>query len=87
MIDWLNDNTGAVQAISVAVLAVVTAIYAWRTWSISKATEKQAAASVRMTEEMREQRLAEHMPLLLVDLLDYNTGGMKPGPERRVDDC
>lgn len=87
MIDWLNDNSGAVQAISVAVLAVVTAVYAIATMKIGNATTKQAEASVRMTEEMREQRLAEHMPLLLVDLLDYNTGGMKPGPERRVDDC
>ena len=50
MIDWLNDNSGAVQAVSVVILAVVTGIYAWRTWSISNATEKQVEASRKMAE-------------------------------------
>ena len=54
MIDWLNDNSGAVQAISVIVLAVVTAVYAWRTWAISDATEKQAKASTQMADQTRE---------------------------------
>ncbi len=54
MIDWLNDNSGAVQAISVIVLAVVTAVYAWRTWAISDATKKQAKASTQMADQTRE---------------------------------
>ena len=54
MIDWLNDNSGAVQAISVIVLAVVTAVYAWRTWAISDATKKQAKASTHMADQTRE---------------------------------
>jgi hypothetical protein len=28
VIEWLNDNSGAVQAIAVVVLAAVTAVYA-----------------------------------------------------------
>ena len=70
MIDWLNDNSGAVQGISVAVLAVVTAVYAWRTWSISNAAEKQAEASGVMAKEMRERRMAEDEPRLFLDVVD-----------------
>ena len=73
MIDWLNDNSGAVQAISVGVLAVVTAIYAWRTWSISNATEKQAEASRAMADEMREQRLLTMRPIVLLSPLADET--------------
>ncbi len=69
MIDWLNDNTGAVQAIAVVALVIATAFYAWRTWSISSATEKQAEASVEMAKEMREQRMAEDEPVLILDIV------------------
>ncbi len=30
MIDWLNDNSGAVQAIAVVVLVTLTAVYPGR---------------------------------------------------------
>jgi len=73
VIDWLNDNTGAVQAISVAVLALVTAVYAWRTWTISTASDRQAKASVEMTREMREQRLSQDKPILVLDILREKT--------------
>jgi hypothetical protein len=48
--------TDWIQAISTFILVGVTGFYAWRTNSLSKATEKQAQASVEMAEEMREQR-------------------------------
>jgi len=54
MTDWLNDNSGAVQAFAVCALVVVTAAYAWFTW--------------RMSREMREQRLALERPALLLDI-------------------
>jgi hypothetical protein len=48
--------TDWIQAISTFVLVGVTAFYAWKTYSLSKATEKQATASVKMAEEMRNAR-------------------------------
>lgn len=54
MIDWLNDNSGAIQAFAVVALVVVTGAYAWFTR--------------RMVREMRQQRLAEDRPYLLIDV-------------------
>ncbi len=70
MIEWLNDNSGAVQTISVVLLVFVTMFYALITWSISSATKKQAATSARMATEMSEQRLAADQPLLILDIRD-----------------
>jgi len=53
------------QVILMALLVVVTSIYAWRTFAISNATKKQAVASMKMAEEMKEQRYAESLPLLI----------------------
>jgi hypothetical protein len=52
MIDWLNDNSGAVQAVAVLALVLITAIYAGFTW--------------RMVNELRRQRLAQDRPDLLI---------------------
>ena len=64
LVDWLNKNSGAVQAIATVVL--VTAFYVILTRSLSKSAAKQADASAKMAEEMREQaeasmRMAEEM--------------------------
>jgi hypothetical protein len=48
--------TDWIQAISTLILVAVTGIYAWRTHVISKGTEKQANASMKMAEEMRNAR-------------------------------
>jgi hypothetical protein len=56
MIDWLNDNSGAVQALAVLALVLVTALY--------------ASFTRRMVREMREQRLAEGRPDLLIDVAE-----------------
>ncbi len=45
-----------IQIVLMGLLVVVTGIYAWRTHVISKASAKQAEATVRMAEEMRQQR-------------------------------
>jgi len=49
-------NSDLIQIILMGLLVIVTGIYAWRTFTISKASKKQADASVKMAEEMREQR-------------------------------
>ena len=56
IIDWVQIDSPAIQAISTAVLVIVTGVYAWRTHVISKATKEQADASVKMAEEMRNAR-------------------------------
>ena len=56
--------TDWIQAISMLVLVVITGIYAWGTYVISKATKNQAEASVKMAEEMREQRLDSVRPVI-----------------------
>jgi hypothetical protein len=73
MIDWLNDNSGAVQGLaaiaSVLVLlglAAMTFWYAKRTGHMAEATRRQADASAEMVREMREQRLSEERPNLLL---------------------
>jgi hypothetical protein len=64
MIDWLNDNSGAVQALAVIILVIVTAVSVWLTVGIASATKSQAAASAKAVDEMREQRMYESQPLL-----------------------
>jgi len=82
MIEWLNDNSGAVQAIAVVVLIIVTAVYA-------VAARRQAAASVRMAEEMREQRLGEDRPHVWIDLTDDepNMAKVQLAKGQTIHDC
>ncbi|MFC1986952.1 hypothetical protein ACFLVH_00145 [Chloroflexota bacterium] len=49
-------DSDIIQIVLMGLLVIVTGIYAWRTHVMSKATSKQADASVKMAEEMREQR-------------------------------
>ena len=69
--------TDWIQAISMVVLVVVTGIYVWRTHVISKATKQQAEASVKMAEEMREQRYDSVRPV--IDIQDQELGAMELG--------
>ena len=57
--------TDWIQAISMLFLVVVTGIYVWRTHVISKSAKKQADASVKMAEEMREQRVTASRPVVV----------------------
>jgi len=69
-----------IQVILMGLLVVVTGIYSWRTFAISKATKEQAQAtrdqadaSLKMLEEMREQR-AEAQAIVVPDIdLFYDT--------------
>ncbi len=58
-------DSDLIQIILMGLLVVITGIYAWRTFSISNATKKQANASMKMAEEMREQRVMASRPLLI----------------------
>ena len=57
-------DSDLIQIILMGLLVVITGIYAWRTFAISKATEKQADASVKIAEEMREQRYDTVRPVI-----------------------
>lgn len=46
-------------------LVAVTAVYAFATEKIAKATKEQAEAGIKMAEEMREQRYTESLPILI----------------------
>jgi len=50
------DTPTIVQLIITTILVIVTAIYAWRTHVISKASIEQVNATKQMTEEMRDER-------------------------------
>jgi len=47
VIDWLNDNSGAVQAIATATLVVVTAVYAWSTHRMAREMAETRRGSLR----------------------------------------
>ncbi len=57
--------TDWIQAISMLVLVIATGIYAWRTFSISRATKQQADASLKMAEETKEQRIMASRPVII----------------------
>ncbi len=65
--DWLNDNAGAMQVLFASMLSLVTAVYALCTYFLGSAARRQAAASIAMAQEMRDQRLESMRPLLVVD--------------------
>ena len=69
MIEWLNDNSGAVQAIAVVVLIIVTAVYAAAARRQADANVRMAEDSRKMAEEAREQRLDLDRPYLLIEVL------------------
>jgi len=54
-----------IQVILMGLLVLVTGIYAWRTFCISKATEKQAEASGEMADEMAIKRHSDCQPVLI----------------------
>jgi hypothetical protein len=84
MIEWLNDNSGAVQAISVVALVLVTLVYAM-------AARRQADASAKMAEEVREQRYAACFPLVdavFPEFLDRDSNeGLEEGLAASAGQC
>ena len=67
----LSNAIDAAQGIQILItftLVGVTLAYVKRTADIARAAKEQAEASVKMAEEMREQRLSEAQPYLLLRL-------------------
>jgi len=64
LLECLNDNSGAVQAIAVLALVVVTAVYAWLTRDMSKAAREQTQRAAELAEETRTSRLDSLRPIL-----------------------
>ena len=73
MIDWLNDNQGAALGIAAAVQATATIVLVVVTIVYVLMTAKQADASVKMADEMREQRLSGSQALILLEGGDSTT--------------
>ena len=69
-VDWLGGGPAA-QALAAFVTLLVTVVLAAITFSYARAARRQADASAQMAEEMREQRLSEDRPQLLIDLKGY----------------
>ena len=54
-----------IQVILTSPIVLITAVYAWRTHAISKATTQQASASMEMARATREKMYCESLPLLV----------------------
>lgn len=73
LVNWLNQNLGAAQTIATMALVLFAAwqgILAHRarndTTRLAQAAKIQADASVRMADEMREQRYDRYRPIIIV---------------------
>jgi hypothetical protein len=72
MIDWLNDNSGAIQAVAVIVLALVTYFYMRSTGRMARAAEEQTKASVAMSNEIAAQGQRSLRPVLDLELVSWD---------------
>lgn len=54
MIEWLNENAGAVQAVATAILVLVTIAYVWLTRAVASATKQGVDAALLEVEATRE---------------------------------
>lgn len=61
MMKWLNQNSGAVQAVATVVLVAVTAIYAYLTRSISREMKSQREDAQTMARTTNLLALAEFL--------------------------
>lgn len=65
LVTVLDDNgVNIAQALLTLALVIVTAIYAMRTAAIAQSTKEQAKASIKMAEEMKEQRYDSFLPII-----------------------
>ena len=53
-----------IQVILTGVLVIITGLYVWRTFVISRSAGRQSNASVKMAEEMKEQRYDAVRPVI-----------------------
>ena len=66
-----------IQIILMGLLVAITGIYVWRTFAISNATKQQADASVKMAEEMRQQRYDTVRPVIDIVITESSMTGLE----------
>ena len=59
MINWLNTNSGAIQAISTLALVAITGWYAFLTFRLSKAARDQVELLARQNNSLLRERVAQ----------------------------
>lgn len=64
MLNWLNANAGAVQAISAVVVAIFTVILVWATLRYVKLTSRLAKSAEANTDQTRTIFEATHRPII-----------------------
>jgi hypothetical protein len=72
MIDWLNDNAGAVQAVATVILVVVTAVYALLVWAQARSGAKLAdetSGLVRQTQKLVAETRRQTRPYVFVEVV------------------
>jgi hypothetical protein len=83
VVEWCGGDemtaSDVIQIVLMGLLVIVTGIYAWRTHVMSSAAKKQAEASMKMAEEMREQRIIASRPVIIqkavpLQFIDEDTG-------------
>jgi len=57
-----------IQVILTSALVIITSLYVWRTFVISRSAARQADASSHMAKETREQKFSECLPLLVPEI-------------------
>jgi hypothetical protein len=58
LVDWLNENSGAIQAVSTIVLVAITGWYAWLTKRLASTAREQLDDSRTMRREQLQERSA-----------------------------
>jgi hypothetical protein len=85
MVEWLNQNNGAVQAVGTAALVMVTAAYVLLTFSLSRSTKQQAdilaeqARRDRSAADREIVRVASEVSPILRHLVRARVGGEADG--------
>lgn len=77
--EWLNQNAGAVQAIAVVVLVIVTWLYAKRTADIAEATRDSASQQARVAALMEkdlQEKIRPHLTFRLFGGDAHNPTGI-----------
>ena len=63
-----------IQVILTSVLVIITSLYVWRTFVISRSAARQADASSKMAKEMEEQRYASLRPIIDIMRIEHGEG-------------
>ena len=66
VVDWLNKNSGAVQALATVFLVLLTTVYVVFTQKLAASAKEQAEATVRMAREAERAREESVRPFLLI---------------------